>query len=144
MPLPNNSDTLWNGYLVTDLLGQGETVISSLEKIIDSRNLPKVKRERQKLNMWWRKDSLCLDVTSEIDGSILCTVHIMDYGTSLFVGVAFGAITSLGNYYKRMAAAAFIETIDRCVLQAINEVPENATLGLPEIREVGKVGKFGG
>jgi hypothetical protein len=64
--------------------------------------------------MWWRKDSPYIDVTSTLDGSITSTIHMQEYGTSLWVGRALES-SSQWNYYKRMAASAFIETIDRCI-----------------------------
>ncbi len=67
--------------------------------------------------MWWRKDSRYIDVTSDLDGTITTTIHIQEYGTSLWIGRAVENYAH-SNYYKRMSARAFIETIDRCIVEA--------------------------
>lgn len=138
MPLPNSAETAWNGYLIDGISPDDERFLRELQKKLEARELPRVSLKRPNLNMWWRPDAKCLDLVSKIDGDVECTVHAMPYGTSLFIGIAFRAVSSLGNYYKRMAATAFLETIDRCVLEAVNELREQRPI---EIKPVGQ--KFG-
>lgn len=138
MPLPNNAETAWNGYLIDGIETDDERFLGELQKRLEARDLPKVSLKRPNLNMWWRADAKCLDLVSKIDGEVECTVHAMPYGASLFIGIAFRAVSSLGNYYKRMAATAFLETIDRCVLEAVNELRKEQPV---EIKAVGQ--KFG-
>lgn len=135
MPLPNSAETAWNGYLVDGVQTDDERFLGELQRKLEGRNLPKVTLKRPNLNMWWRPDAKCLDLVSKIDGEVECTVHAMAYGTSLFIGIAFRAVSSLGNYYKRMAATAFLETIDRCVLEAIQEVRGEQAI---EVKAIGQ------
>lgn len=144
MPLQNNSEMDWNGYLIEGLAGCGAQLLHNLELQINARQLPKVTLSQFRVDMWWRPDSLCLDIISKIDGTVQCTIHAMDYGSALFVGVAYAAISRLGNYYKRMAAAAFLETVDRCLSDAIAATSANQQKGTPDVKTIGKVGKFGG
>ena len=122
MPLPNSPETQWIGYLVDDAGGQSSAFLVALAAEIKKRDMPKMESDSKRLSMWWRGDSQCLDVRSKIDGEVLATIHAMDYGTSLFVGIAFAAVRSLGNYYKRMAAVAFLETVDRCAVAGMASV----------------------
>jgi len=135
MPLPNNAETAWNGYLVDGVEPDDERFLQELQKRLEARDLPKVALKRPNLNMWWRPDAKCLDLVSKIDGEVECTVHAMPYGTSLFIGIAFRAVSSLGNYYKRMAATAFLETIDRCALEAVGDLRQEQAV---EIKPVGQ------
>lgn len=144
MPLQNNPNYEWNGYLIESFAGNSQSLLTNLQAALTNRKLPQVTIKPARVNMWWRADSPCLDITSTIDGSVMCTVHMMDYGTSMFIGVASAAVSGLGNYYKRMAAAAFLETVDRCVNEAITATATQAQQGQPQLKEIGKAGKFGG
>lgn len=135
MPLPNNAETAWIGYLIDGIEPEDERYLQELQKILQARDLPKVTMKRPNLNMWWRPDAKCIDLVSKIDGDVECTVHAMPYGTSLFIGFAFRAVSSLGNYYKRMAAIAFLETIDRCALEAVDVLRQGKAV---EIKPVGQ------
>lgn len=143
MPLGNNAETEWNGYLVDGMQGRAPEFLKMLAAALQERSLPRVAVTPAKVNMWWRDESPCLDVRSSIDGDVQCTVHAMDYGTSLFVGVAFAPVSKLGNYYKRMAAVAFLESIDRCLDAALRRTASAAGGDVPSITAVGKAGKFG-
>ena len=144
MPLPNNKDIQWNGYLVDDLAGAGERFVAGLERLLERRDLPSVRAQRAAVNMWWRRGSLCLDVQSNLDGSVICTVHAMDYGTALFVGIAFNTGFLTDNYYKRMAATCFLESLDRCVHQAVEETATEMQRGVGPVIQIGRSGKYGG
>lgn len=138
MPLPNSAETQWIGYLVDGAGAQSSAFMDALKQELDQRELPKVEMNRKSINMWWRSDSQCLDVRSKIDGEVLATVHAMDYGTALFVGIAFAAVKTLGNYYKRMASVAFLETIDRCVIAAFATIAKGK-----QVRSIEAASKFG-
>lgn len=144
MPLGNDANKEWNGYLVEGLAGSGPAFLRYLQERLAAHNLPKVRSNPATVNMWWRKDSPCLDIYSEIDGMVMVTVHAMDYGTGLFVGVAYVAVSSLGNYYKRMAATAFLTALDNCLTEAVELTAEGASQEKPVLQAIGKVGKYGG
>ncbi len=144
MPLPNNKEIQWNGYLVDDLAGATERFVVSVEKRLNTRDLPSVRVQRATVNMWWRRGSLCLDVHSNLDGSVACTVHAMDYGTALFVGIAFNTSFLTDNYYKRMAATCFLESLDRCVHEAVEETTTEMQRGVSPVIQIGRSGKYGG
>lgn len=141
MPLPNNAETEWTGYLVEGLSGSAAAVVEHIALEITNRQLPKVDVSPTTVNMWWRDRSPCLDLKSSVDGEVGCTVHVMDYGTALFIGIAYAPMSRLGNYYKRMAAGAFLESIDRSISQALRALSEGEPKGV-EVA-LGK-GKFGG
>ena len=85
--------------------------------------------------VWWRRDSRYIDATSNLDGTITTTIHIQEYGTSLWIGRAVESYAQ-SNYYKRMAASAFVETIDRCIREAILTMVEASA-----IRDVNDIGR---
>ena len=116
MPLNNDKEKYWVGWLVDDLGGREKEYADKLFEKVEARMIPKSTAKRGILNMWWRKDSLYIDVTSSMDGAITSTIHVQEYGTSLFVGRAAQSYSQT-NYYKRMGAAAFLETIDRCIVE---------------------------
>lgn len=121
MPLPNSVETSWTGWLVDGLGGQEQQVCETLLQALETRDIPKSRVRAGTVNMWWRRDSRFIDVTSNMDGDITATVHIQEYGTSLFVGRAIAAWKQR-NYYKRMASAAFLSTVDRCVEEALERI----------------------
>ncbi len=127
MPLPNSVETDWTGWLVDQLGGREEEVCNALAKALDGRNIPKCKVRIGTANMWWRRDSRCIDVTSNMDGDITATIHVQEYGTSLFIGRAVAAWKQR-NYYKRMASAAFLATVDRCVEEALETIAGRASM----------------
>lgn len=114
MPLNNDVNKTWDGWLVDDLGSQVETYQNALVSALQARNIPKCTVKIGVVNMWWRKDSRFIDVTSTLDGEIVCTIHIQEYGVSLWIGRAVESYYQ-SNYYKRMAASAFIESVDRCI-----------------------------
>jgi hypothetical protein len=144
MPLQNNPNYEWNGHLIENFAGNAQPLFTNLQTVLANRNLPQVTAKPARVNMWWRADSPCLDITSSIDGSVMCPIHTMDYGMSMFIGVASAPVSGLGNYYKRMAAAAFLETVDRCMNEAITATATRAQQAQPQLKEIGKAGKFGG
>ncbi len=118
MPLSNDKDKSWTGWLIDGLGGREAEVHGLLVAALQERNIPKGTVRGGTLNMWWRKDSLYIDVQSSMDGQIISTIHVQEYGTSLFIGRAAESYRQT-NYYKRMAAIAFLETVDRCIRDLI-------------------------
>lgn len=118
MPLTNSVETEWTGWLVDDLGGREQEVCAALAQALEGRDIPKSKVRTGTLNMWWRRDSRFVDVTSNMDGDITATIHVQEYGTSLFVGRAVAAWKQR-NYYKRMASVAFLWTVDECIEEAL-------------------------
>jgi len=123
MPLPNSVETDWRGWLLDGLGGREEEVCAALALALTDREIPKSKVRSGTVNMWWRRDSRFIDVTSNMDGDITATVHVQEYGTSLFVGRAVAAWKQR-NYYKRMASSAFLLTVDGCIELALSAVAE--------------------
>jgi len=119
VPLKNIDEMQWVGWLVDDIANQCESVRELLAKNIDKRGIPKCTVRVGEVNMWWRKNSLYIDVESNLDSSTVSTIHIQEYGTGLWVGRAIEGNAWRWNYYKRMAASAFIETIDRCIQETL-------------------------
>ena len=117
MPLNNDADKLWVGWLIDDLGGKAKEYQNTLVAALKARNIPKCDIATGTVNMWWRGNSRYIDVTSNLDGAIVTTIHIQEYGTSLWVGRVAESY-SQSNYYKRMAAGAFIATVDRCIQEA--------------------------
>ena len=134
MPLMNDVNKTWDGLLVDDLGGQEETYQKALVAALQARNIPKCTVKTGTVNMWFREKSLYIDVISTLDGSITSTIHIQAYGTSLWVGRAVEAFRQR-NYYKRMAASAFVETIDRCIRET--------TLTMVDVTAIHKVEDIG-
>jgi hypothetical protein len=135
MPLRNDANKVWDGWLVDGLGGQEEAYQKALVKALQSRNIPKCTVMAGAVNMWWRKDSRYIDVTSTLDGSITTTIHIQSYGTSLWIGRALEA-SRQWNYYKRMAASAFVETTDRCVRETTLTMVDAASIH--DVEDIGK------
>ena len=136
MPLANNKDKTWAGWLIDGLGGQEQTFHNSLVAALQSRQIPKCTIKPGTLNMWWRKDSLYIDVISTLDGTMISTIHIQEYGTSLWIGRAFDAQSATWNYYKRMALSAFLRTVDRCIRETIlTMVDETAIHDVEDVRK---------
>jgi len=127
MPIKNDPETNWVGWLIDSARGRNEEFEHTLLEALTTRNLPMYGREDSgsaeiksgTTNMWWRKDSRYIDLKTQLDGTIECTIHIQDYGSSLFIGVAAQKPDERDNYYKRMATMAFIESIERVVVGTI-------------------------
>jgi hypothetical protein len=128
MPLGNDEQIQWRGWLVDSVGNQCESFSEKLFTAIEQRGIPKCEVEHGTVNMWWRKESLYIDVKSTLDGKFTSTIHLQDYGTSLWIGRAFEGRTWDWNYYKRMAACAFIETIDRCIVDTILSIVDESAL----------------
>lgn len=135
MPLSNNPNIEWRGWLIDDLGNRIEDCKGAIVTALKGRNIPKSRVLSGTVNMWWRKDSCYLDVISELDGTITATIHLQEYGTSLWVGRAVEAY-SQSNYYKRMAASAFVETIDRCIRDALSTMVMDSL-----VRDVADIGR---
>jgi len=135
MPLRNDVNKTWAGWLVDGLGGREEAYQKALVETLKSRDIPKCTVTAGTVNMWWRKDSRYIDVTSTMDGSIMSTIHIQEYGTSLWIGRALEA-SSQHNYYKRMAASAFVETIDRCIRETTLTMVD--ATAIHDIEDIGK------
>jgi hypothetical protein len=122
MPLNNDKDKSWRGWLVEGLGGQEVDAAQTLYEAIMARNIPKVAIRTGQVNMWWRRDSLFIDVTSSMDGTVTSTVHVQEYGANLFIGRAIETRSWTDNYYKRMATAAFLDTLDLCIQETITSI----------------------
>lgn len=135
MPLNNDVNKAWDGWLIDGLGGQGEAFQKALVSALEARNIPKCTVKVGTVNMWWRKDSRYIDVTSALDGTITSTIHIQEYGTSLWIGRAVESYAQ-SNYYKRMAASAFIGTIDRCIRDTVLTMVEASAMH--DVTDIGK------
>lgn len=118
MPIGNDQNKEWTGWLIDDLGSSLEDVRSAIVAAINARKIPKSKVSTGTVNMWFRGNSLYIDATCSLDGTINATIHIQEYGTSTWIGRAVEAYSTY-NYYKRMAASAFVWTIDECIREAI-------------------------
>lgn len=136
MPLTNDASKYWEGWLVDGLGDQLDTFQKILVASIQSRNIPKCTVSTGILNMWWRKDSHYIDAKSTLDGDIVSTIHLQEYGTSLWIGRAVESFFLTANYYKRMAASAFIESIDRCIHETILTMVDAAAIH--NVKDIGK------
>jgi hypothetical protein len=116
MPLKNDVGKDWVGWLVDGLGGREEEYWTTLAEALKARSMPRTSVKTGRVNMWWRKDSRYIDVTSQLDGEITTTIHVQEYGTSLWIGRAAESSKQY-NYYKRMASGAFVETVDRCIAE---------------------------
>ncbi len=127
MPIGNSSDKSWTAWLVDGLGGKEEQFYKALWATLKARDIPSTSFKSGTTNMWWRRDSHFIDVTSNMDGKIACTIHLQEYATGLFVGRAAESYSQT-NYYKRMAAAAFLETVDRCIYATILTMVEESEI----------------
>ena len=118
MPLNNNADKDWWGWLVDGLGGQEEECQNKLVSSLKARNIPKTTIKTGEVNMWWRNNSRYIDLVNTLDGNVMITIHLQEYGSSLWIGRAVDSIKQW-NYYRRMAASAFVETVDRCIKETI-------------------------
>lgn len=134
MPLKNDAEKSWTGWLVDDLGGREQEYRDLLFATLEARRIPKAAIKAGSTNMWWRRDSLYIDVTSSMDGQITTTIHVQEYGSSLFVGRAAESRRQW-NYYKRMAALAFLETIDRCITDSFAGLVEATAVHRLEDRD---------
>ena len=135
MPLNNNASMEWSGWLIDNLSSRIDECQQAIVATIKAREIPQSTISTGRVNMWWRKDSRYIDATSNLDGVITTTIHLQEYGTSLWIGRAVESYAQ-SNYYKRMAASAFVETIDRCIRDAILTLVESTA-----IRDVSDIGR---
>ena len=135
MPLNNNASMEWSGWLIDNLSSRIDECQQAIVTTIKAREIPQSTVSTGRVNMWWRKDSRYIDATSNLDGIITTTIHIQEYGTSLWIGRAVESYAQ-SNYYKRMPASAFVETIDRCIRDAILTLVESSA-----IRDVTDIGR---
>lgn len=127
MPLINNADTQWDGWLIDNLGGRDEEYQKNLVSALQARRIPKSNISTGTVNMWFRPNSRYIDVVSDLDGKVVSTIHIQEYGSSLWVGRAILAV-SHWNYYKRMAAVAFVLTIDRCIRETVLTMADESAI----------------
>lgn len=123
MPLSNDKEKDWTGWLIDGRGGREAIIGEALLSKLRGKELPKTMVNPGRINMWWRPDSLYIDVTSTMDGKITCTIHIQEYGTSLWIGRAVESYRQ-SNYYKRMASAAFMSAVDGCIADTISDFAE--------------------
>lgn len=131
MPIGNDKDKIWVGWLTDGLGGREADCQQALARAIEERQIPKTTVQRGTVNMWWRPQSQYIDVICELDGKITATIHVQPFGSGLWIGRAADGNWITDNYYKRMAATAFLETVDRC----IGETLETMSGGL-QVRKV--------
>lgn len=127
MPLSNSADMEWVGWLVDNLSSRIAECEQLITSTINDRKIPSSTTTVGAVNMWWRKNSRYIDVSCNLDGTITTTIHLQEYGTSLWIGRAIESYAN-SNYYKRMAARAFMETIDRCILEAITKMVDPSAI----------------
>ena len=58
MPLKNDKDKMWDGWLVDGLGGQEEAFHKALVAALQARDIPRCTVQTGTVNMWWRKNSL--------------------------------------------------------------------------------------
>jgi hypothetical protein len=138
MPLSNNQTIEWEGWLIDNLGSRIDDCQKAIVASISARNIPKSTVSTGSVNMWWRKDSRYIDATSDLDGTITATIHIQEYGTSLWIGRAIDSY-SQSNYYKRMAASAFVETIDRCIRETVLTMVDASAVRT--VTDIGRIGR---
>ncbi len=136
MPLSNDEKKMWDGWLIDGIAGRIDEYEKALIDALKAKNLPKCEIYYGTNNMWFRKDSHYIDVESTLDGEVVCTIHLQDYGISLWVGRAVESHFFRSNYYKRMAVSAFITTIDRCIHEATLKLVD--ATAFHEVEDVGK------
>ena len=130
-----NLDGYWIGWLVDGYAEQSSTVLDQIQEEIESRKIPMfgnrdkdegIEVKRGEVDMWWRRDTPELFVSSKMDGVVSGSVATQDYGRSLWVHVwlerkdkkmFFG-----DNWAKRMHWAAFQKTLVRTVEQALHKI----------------------
>jgi hypothetical protein len=122
VPLSNDKDKSWTGWLVNGLGGREAELVEILGTNLVNSDIPKTTVRGGTVNMWWRKDSRYVDVTSTLDGTITSTIHVQEYGRNLWIGRAVESFRWTDNYYKRMAIAAFIDAIDICISQTLEKM----------------------
>ena len=124
------AEDYWVGWLIDNLGHRNDEVFAHLEQAIHNRNIPMYgNRDRDSsvsvvtnnVDMWWRRGSKQLTVTSEMDGTVVAKVITQDYGTSLWVAILLER-DERDNWAKSMAWAAFRETLARVVQDAMVEV----------------------
>ena len=140
------AEEYWIGWLIDNLGHRNEEIFAHLEQAIHNRNIPKwghrdrddtVSVSTDNVNMWWRRDSKQLTVTSEVDGTAVAKIISQDYGTSLWVAVMLERNTDTGidNWAKAMSGTAFNMTIRRVINEAIIEVAgDNTITDVPDPR----------
>ncbi len=122
MPLKNDPDKEWIGWLVHDAVEHHHGFLDALFERFDEHAIPKASIKTGTLKMWWY-DSKYVDVTSTLDKSSMCTIHVAPYGRSLWVGRAAERRRAFSvNYHIDMAASAFLTMIDRCIESAVYSI----------------------
>ena len=124
------AEEYWIGWLIDNLGHKNDEVFAHLEQAIHNRNIPmygnrgkedSVSVTTSNVDMWWRRDTKQLTVTSEMDGTVVAKVITQDYGTSLWASVLLER-DERDNWAKSMAWAAFQITLKGVVRDAIAEV----------------------
>jgi hypothetical protein len=135
MPIGNTSEAVWTGWLIDDYGEPEQHYAQELKAALEAREIPNSSVRMGTTNMWWRPDSIFIDVASRWEESIppppwvvflpllpprktwvteLLTIHVMKYGTRLFVARA-SVSRARTTYGRRMASTALLETVDRCI-----------------------------
>ena len=133
--MADNLDGYWRGWLVDDLGSDKVAVLGKIEQAINEKRIPMygnrdkdqgVKVESGVVDMWWRKDTPQLTITSEMEGTVKATVSTQDYGTSLWIHVWLERKDEkmfMGdNWAKRMHWAAFQISLERTVAKVVENL----------------------
>jgi hypothetical protein len=119
MPLSNDKEKMWFGWLAEGLGGQDKEAQQALIGTLQACNMPKTSIRSGNLNMWWRPQSAYVDLTCELDGKVNVTIHLQPFGSYLWVGRAVDGSWIRDNYYKRMATQAFLDTVDHAIVETL-------------------------
>jgi hypothetical protein len=128
MPLSNDKEKLWDGWLADGLGDKVAEVQRAMIASLQSRDMPKTVIRPGTVNMWWRQQSTCIDLSCDLDGRVNVTIHIQPFGSSMWIGRAVDGNWIRDNYYKRMAARAFLETVDRSILETLESAANGGTI----------------
>lgn len=123
MPFDKKTDVSWSGWLFDNLGGREKDLEIALREVIERRKIPNCKIKTGTVDMWWRSKSLYVDVTQTLDGPVEVTIHIQEYGTSIWVAIVSEdskqtKASGSHNYYKFMARTLFLDMLGMCVEEA--------------------------
>ena len=108
-------------WIIDDAADKKDGFPRRIWDLIEAKQAPELRMAYQAVNMWWRKDSPVIALTSSLEKTAPFNgfIYVQDYGRSLLIGRAVVEPDTL-NRFKWMAAAAFEHLID----SAINEIVE--------------------
>jgi hypothetical protein len=130
--MADNNYSYWTGWLIDDLGSHTDEVFDKLAEAIDNKQIPMFGNRKivssvlvtaGTYSMWWRNDTPCLTVKSQMDGTVEARVLVQDYGKGLWVCVVVQE-EEKRNWAKAMAFLAFYRTLSRTVEEVVNTVAE--------------------